>query len=265
MEIRKSIRNLPLVWRWYYNTRTSSRYLLKRYRLDPDVALVVKQLRLNGIARSSAAELISEDLWNEISSKHFDRTAEMQSDKTYAFFHLNRTYNSNSIYARVAESPAIKAIATHYFRMEEPQLAYYDVWENVPSGEPEKNAQLWHRDRDDLKILKIFVYLNDVKEESGPFYYAPGTHIEGKYANMKPEYFLENNKVERSTDDQMDKIVPREKWISGEGPKGTIVFADTHGYHKGGNVQEGRRLVFVAMYLSPSSGRMRFENLQRIS
>ena len=44
------------------------------------------------------------------------------------------------------------------------------------------NAQLWHRDRDDLSELKLFFYGTDVTYESGPHAYIPFTHT---FAGLK--------------------------------------------------------------------------------
>ena len=51
----------------------------------------------------------------------------------------------------------------------------------------------------------------------------------------------------------MAVVVPPEKWLKATGPKGTIVFADTSGYHKGGLARERDRLMYVCMFTSPSS------------
>ena len=106
-------------------------------------------------------------------------------------------------------------------------------------------------------ILKVFVYLSDVSEENGPFVYAPGTHLLGQ-VRRNPEFSLDGG-VARTTDTQMDAIVSRKDWVSCCGPAGTIVLADTHGYHRGGLVRAGERLLYTCMFTSPSCPRRYFK------
>ena len=57
------------------------------------------------------------------------------------------------------------------------KLEYVDVWYSVPQpADAERVAsQRWHRDYDDQHLLKAFLYLVDVDEETGPFEYVPGS------------------------------------------------------------------------------------------
>lgn len=94
--------------------------------------------------------------------------------------------------------------------------------------------------------------MKDVEDGTGPFTYAPGTHRKGAYWNRRPASFNENN-ILRSTDAQMNAVVPQEKWIRATGKKGTIIFADTRGYHKGGEARTDNRLMYTCMFTSPAS------------
>jgi hypothetical protein len=132
------------------------------------------------------------------------------------------------------------------------KLRYYNVWKTFASTEQARESQLWHFDREDNYILKIFLYLDDVDEGAGPFTYAPGTHKKGKYRAIEPEYFLEGS-VRRTTDDQMNAVFAEDRWIRALGKKGTIIFADTRGFHKGGEARTKDRLMYTCMYTSPAS------------
>jgi hypothetical protein len=86
--------------------------------------------------------------------------------------------------------------------------------------------------------------LSDVDGGCGPFQYASGSHMKSANANVRAfdKYGL--------GDDEMATLVPRDRWFVGTGPPGTIIFADTRGYHKGGLARQRERLVFVGMYLA---------------
>lgn len=160
-------------------------------------------------------------------------------------------FDPQCIFARFALNRIFVNIANRYFQMCA-KLRYYNVWLTAASDSSARESQLWHFDREDKYILKVFLYLDDVDEGAGPFTYAPGTHGKGRDRSIRPEYFLEGN-VQRTTDEQMAAVYPREKWRVCTGKKGTVVFADTRGYHKGGEARTKDRLMFTCMYTSPAS------------
>ena len=263
-KLKKTLRHNFILWKYYLNAKTSFRYLFSPVKIErKKINLILTELRKNGIAIASAEDVIGKELFHELDQEAQRlrvRNVSFLSDKEYAKFYLEQVYDAASLWARVAESKHIKEIANSYFQMNEPRLVYYDLWENQAGTDEPKNAQLWHRDRDDLQILKVFIYFTDVDEDTGAFVYAPGTHILGPIQG-DPESFLENGKIKRSHDENMEKVVAKDKWISGKGSKGTIVFADTHGYHKGGYVKNKFRFLYTCMYLSRFSGRIRFSNV----
>jgi hypothetical protein len=160
-------------------------------------------------------------------------------------------FDPTDVFARLALNNNVLDIANGYLRLSA-RLRYYNVWYTFATKTSARESQLWHFDREDNYILKVFLYLRDVDEGTGPFTYAPGTHRKGINWNRQPEYFLEDN-VRRSTDDQMNAVIPREEWITATGKKGTIVFADTRGFHKGGEARTHNRLMYTCMFTSPAS------------
>lgn len=156
----------------------------------------------------------------------------------------------DDIFARFALQTPIVQIANAYLGMYT-RLRYYNVWHTLVTQSGARQSQLWHHDREDRYILKIFVYLCDVDEGAGPFTYAAGTHLKGKM-RRQPRWFLEGG-VQRSDDLQMAEAASPEHWVKCVGPKGTIVLADTRGYHKGGLARERDRLMYTCMFTSPAS------------
>ncbi|MCM3874377.1 MAG: hypothetical protein ND895_27115 [Pyrinomonadaceae bacterium] len=172
--------------------------------------------------------------------------------KTFILEYLGRNpkFDPASVYARFALEKNILGIANGYLGMRS-RLRYYNVWHTFPTSIEARESQLWHRDREDYLIVKVFLYLSDVDEGAGPFMYARGSHPKGQL-RREAAYSLEGN-VKRSTDAQMVEVVPREAWFSGIGPKGTLIFADTRGYHRGGLARERARVMYTAMFTSPAS------------
>jgi len=69
------------------------------------------------------------------------------------------------------QEPVLAALAEYYGEL--PRLDYVTVTYSGPTeGEP-RFSQLWHRDHDDTRVVKLFVYFTDVAEADGPFTFLP--------------------------------------------------------------------------------------------
>jgi hypothetical protein len=160
----------------------------------------------------------------------------------------------DDIVVRFALQPEILNMANSYFGMLT-KLQYYNGWHTFPTQAPPRESQLWHRDPEDRYVLKMFVYLTDVDEGAGPLTYAPGTHAQGTVKTAVESRLVREGQVKayRSDDAQMNAVVPRRQWITAIGPKGTVVLADTRGYHKGGLARERERILYTCMFASQAS------------
>lgn len=152
-----------------------------------------------------------------------------------------------------ALDPAVLAVVHGYYGMHV-RWRYQDIWHTFVTDQPPSQSQLWHRDPEDRLILKVFVALEDVDAGAGPFHYAPGTHAKGR-ARRRPDATVVDGRTPRSDDAQMARVVPPDRWVQAVGPAGTVVFADTRGFHKGGHATERERVLLVTQYLSLGGGR----------
>src|SRR5918911_3687366 len=262
-------RRLDFTWRYLFNFGPTLAYQFSRPALSGEAANVLADLNRNGVAMTSVERLLEgNSLYQELVTTVDELEAHLEdrisAERTNAddesavgqkSFNLellggHPVLDPDSVYARFALQRQILQIANAYFGMYT-RLRYYNVWRTFASRGRARESQLWHRDREDFKILKLFAYLSDIDESAGPFTYAAGSHLKGR-ALREPQYFVEGG-VKRSYDSQMAEVVPPERWIKGVGPKGTIVFADTSGYHKGGLARERDRLMYLCMFTSQSS------------
>ena len=71
--------------------------------------------------------------------------------------------------------PRMLGLANAYLQMWS-KLEYVDFWYSVPveADSGRIQSQRWHRDFDDRHLLKAFLYLVDVDEETGPFEFVAG-------------------------------------------------------------------------------------------
>lgn len=113
-------------------------------------------------------------------------------------------------------------------------------WASYP-GDVE-STQKYHQDYDDIKFLKVFIYLNDVNENNGPHSYVK------KSLNNIDLIKTNTGKLSERYDDEIVKKHFSENIIHITGNSGTIIFEDTHGLHKGSNVKEDKRFVLQLVY-----------------
>lgn len=127
-----------------------------------------------------------------------------------------------------------------------PQLHAIGSWYNFPVDQNMTASQLWHRDPEDLKTVKVFIYLDDVGPKQGPFTYIPKSHPFGEECTRTPVH----QHPRRVLDDEMQNTFPKSQWLECLGKAGTMIIADTVGFHRGGYVNEGHRLLITFTYTS---------------
>lgn len=96
-------------------------------------------------------------------------------------------------------------------------------------------AQMYHWDLPRAAFIKVFVYLTDVTPDTGPHCYIRGSH------RNKPAPVFRDGRI---SDDEIAQHYPAEDRLELTGPAGTIVIADTRGFHKGKTLASGERLLF---------------------
>ena len=117
----------------------------------------------------------------------------------------DQEHTADSPLLRLALNRKLLEIVSLYLGMW-PRLNLISAWLNYPTKDAPKELQLWHRDPEDLKIIKVFIYLNDVDEKGGPFCYIPTTHPFGSGAARVPTQIDPN----RVSDDEMRATIPEE-------------------------------------------------------
>jgi hypothetical protein len=106
------------------------------------------------------------------------------------------------------------------------------------SGRPvAKGTQRYHRDLDSIRGFKLFIYLTDVDEASGPHVFMRGSQASDR---------LDSSHA--MSDEVIHDTFGLENEIVMTGAAGTRFLANTFGWHKGMLPQTGRRLILVAQY-----------------
>jgi Phytanoyl-CoA dioxygenase (PhyH) len=134
------------------------------------------------------------------------------------------------------------------------KLTYVDLWYTPPaaSGVKRVSSQRWHRDYNDERLVKVFIYLADVDEDTGPLEYVPGSALGGEYAAAWPWRPVSNDLY--PPQDEFDERIPKSAQIPLVGPEGSMIFCNTSGFHRGGYATGTRpRVMAVYNYSSPAS------------
>jgi hypothetical protein len=219
---------------------------------DPKQRQLVDALHRDGVVVTSFDELIGDQALFDEAAKEARRLheawkpeeAEEGSKATFLTKLATRQFRADDPFVRIALHPHVLNVANGYLKLRS-TLRALDLWHTRPTPGAAVQTQLWHRDADDVMNVKLFLYFTDVRVPAGPLTYAPDTHPLGNRRELP-----EHDENRRSTDEQMARIVPESEWRILEGAPGTIVFADTCGYHKQLKPETDERVKLVAHYVS---------------
>lgn len=152
-----------------------------------------------------------------------------------ADYQLETVLNCPHVLA-LANSDFLIRTATQYLGCR-PTISTLRIWWSFPGSWPEASAQSFHRDRDDWRCLKLFVYLTDVDEASGPHHFVRGSH------RTQPELFWRTYEAET-----LEKAFGRHAMCVVTGAAGTAFLEDTIGLHAGPTPIRQPRLVLQVGY-----------------
>jgi hypothetical protein len=134
------------------------------------------------------------------------------------------------------------------------KLTYVDLWYTPPAeaGVERVSSQRWHRDYNDARLVKVFVYLTDVEEDTGPLEFVLGSTPNGEYGNVWPWRPVSNDLY--PPQDEFDERIPKSAHVTLTAPEGSMIFCNTSGFHRGGYATGTRpRVMAVYNYSSPAS------------
>ncbi len=144
------------------------------YRLDERGKIFLQRLRVNGYVFIERNKLIAvEDLLSEAESilKAYSMEKKQPTDNKKSFLIPlldQTTLPLASPLMQFALSREMVSLVSAYLGSL-PILTYLNIWcSPVSVSTNKKSSQLWHLDHESLAQIKVFVYLRDVGEESGP-------------------------------------------------------------------------------------------------
>lgn len=167
---------------------------------------------------------------------HFLPDSEARHPESHTAYHDARDIVTAPYLLALANHPVVLDVVSRYLRCR-PTLGYVAAWWSYHTGAGAQHAEHFHRDVDDWKFVKLFVYLSDVHADNGPHIYvsrsAPSTRL---------------RQIRRFSDDEVVAAFGQENVLRLLGRAGEGFLEDTFGIHKGQPVLRDRRLMFQAVY-----------------
>jgi hypothetical protein len=246
---------IPAVWRF------RNRIGIAHHQKEPPIlstegARIQEQLVRNGIAISSLDALFpGQDLLTLLRTRTNELRSEARRREKKPFllemWELVPTLDACDPFITLTLSPAVL----------DPINSYVGTWtrfyyhmlgvvEPGGQGAQARESQRWHRDPEDIRMCKFFVYLSDVDVTSGPFTYIKGSHLGGPYRTNFPQ---QRPRGVYPPEGGVEEQIPADAFQVCTGLAGTVIFADTSGLHRGGYATEKERVMYTAGFMTDAA------------
>ena len=164
----------------------------------------------------------------------FDYNNIPQKTHVSMFYRNDLAQNENIL--KIANDPSVLRIVQDFLGTA-PTISNLNMWWSTSNHSEAKDAQLFHRDVDDIKFCKLFIYLTDVGPNDGPH-----TFIKGSTSSNKL------TRIRRYSDDEIIKSFGEENIINFVRPKYSCFIVNSYGFHKGTLPIDNDRLLLQVQY-----------------
>lgn len=251
------IRNNQFVYRYILNNkfRVSKHILFENDKLDE----IVSELFKCGISVrkiedvfgwAEGSDILKKSLtWIQSNEKNLEQNKIKKFLWTYFPTESNRDLDLSNPITKFYLSPEIIYVAGKYLGYI-PQLNEIVIQKTTIAGSNDPvQSQKWHRDPQEMRTFKVFLYLSDVNEGSGPFIYLKGSSptSKGKLSKIFPQIKPKGSYPEASV---IEKLLTKEDVFTATASLGTVIFCDTAGIHKGGFATLSERIMATGFYPS---------------
>jgi hypothetical protein len=157
--------------------------------------------------------------------------------QTHVAFFSNETIVRAPHALAIANDPRVLGIVAGFLGAK-PTISLLTAWWSMPhkDGKAEE-AERFHRDVDDIRFVKLFCYLTDVDEVSGPHMFVPGSQNIDKLT-----------KIRRYDDREIVDAFGENSLSMFTGKAGTVFLENTFGFHRGVPPTQKPRLLFQVLY-----------------
>jgi hypothetical protein len=262
-------------WHWAGNPASSRSFHRARPELNPVQERLVEELSKTGIAKCHFGELFQDQaLWRSLErevsefsgsdavqsavrqrQRDFDEKRDVRAVEHYI---INRypqdrkpLITADSTLLNLYLNPLILDVANSYLDLWS-KLIYFDMWHTLPLNTSTRFlSQRWHRDPEDRRKIRTFLYFSEVDESAGAMEYYIGSHYGGPYEQVFK--WADPLETPYPPDGEVERQIPASKRVILEGPPGTLYFCDTAGFHRGGTTKSRPRILATSAYVTPAS------------
>lgn len=167
--------------------------------------------------------------------KHFFGFDNIPKNTHVAMYSRNDLAQNENV-LKIANDPIVLRVVQDFLGTV-PTISNLNMWWSTSNHSEAKDAQLFHRDVDDIKFCKLFVYLTDVGPNDGPH-----TFVKGSTSSNKLTY------IRRYSDDEIIKNFGEVNIINFVRPKYSCFIVNTYGFHKGTLPIDNDRLLLQVQY-----------------
>lgn len=262
-------------WRWGSNSASRRSLRSQPPKLNNLQQRLVNDLLATGVAKCHIKELLEDSeqwtrLCNEISN--FSSSEEVQAvvEQRQRDFEQKRDFRAveHYIITRYPQDrkPLITAadvllkfglkslildVVNTYLGLWS-KLIYFDMWHTLPLDTDTRFlSQRWHRDPEDRRKIRTFLYFNEVDADAGAMEYFLGTQSGGSFENVFP--WKDPLTTPYPPDGEIERQMPASQHVVLDGSPGTLIFCDTAGFHRGGVARKRPRILATAAYVTPAS------------
>jgi hypothetical protein len=163
------------------------------------------------------------------------------------------TLDLDHVLLRVGVSSALLDTVNQYLGMWG-KLIYTDAWHTIPVDIGRRiGSQSWHRDPEDGRMIKAYLYCAEVDEGAGPMEYIPESAAGERYGSQWAWKPLGTHAERYPDDEEISARFPAAERVVCTGPEGTLVLCDTDGLHRGGVSVSSPRVLATWTFVTPAA------------
>lgn len=239
---------------WHLNEKRERRRQTGLLNVSPAERAKAEELNRNGYA--VVTELMSPSIHQEFAQAGLARlrdidASESKQTSTWKKFWVrlldaemkDGKLDADNIFVRYALQPSVINVVASALG-EIPWLDYVLLSYSRHTCEELTSSQLWHRDHDDVRVIKLFSYLTDVEEDGdGPFTFLPRQSTDKFGYPLLASHF---------PDERVFRKVPRGDIKVMKAPRLTSFMVDTAKcLHMGSRMAPGHgRLLYTATFFA---------------
>jgi hypothetical protein len=256
-------------WRWARNPASSRSFHKNLPKLNVLQQRLVEELNSTGVAICHFDELFQDrGLWHSLCAQisEFSSSDEVQAAvrRQQKDFDEKKHYiltkypqdrkpliTASNPLLGLGINPLILDVVNSYLGMWS-KLIYFDMWHTLPLNTDTRFlSQRWHRDPEDRKKIRTFLYFSNVDVDAGAMEYFMGSHLGGPYEHLFR--WEDPLGIPYPPDGEIERLIPPSQRMILEGPPGTLVFCDTAGFHRGGICRTVPRILATSAFVTPAS------------